>query len=184
MDRNKSGFQPLAFTLTVLAALLRLVPHPPNFTPIGSTALFGGAKLRGWQAYLVPIAAMLVTDPIRSLVEGSRHAYSLSTPVVYASFLISVLLGRLFLRNSTSPGRLASVTIAGSIQFFALTNLPSWWVGSLYPHTWAGLLECYTAAIPFAGRTILGDLFYSGVLFGAYVLLKNRTSLKREEQLA
>ena len=181
MDRDKSGFQPLAFTLTVLAALVRLIPHPPNFNPVGSVALFGGAKLRSWQAYAVPIAAMLVTDPIRSLMEGSTHPYSSSTPVVYACFLINVLLGRWFLRKSAAPLRLALVAIAGSIQFFIFTNLIVWWHGTLYAHTWPGLVECYAAALPFAARTIVGDLFYSGVLFGTYAWLKNRTAAEHEQ---
>ncbi len=96
MDRKKTGFQPLAFTLTVAAALLRLVPHPPNFSPVGGVALFGGAKLRGWQAYLVPLAAMLLTDPIRSWMEGGYPAYTSFTFVIYGCFLISVVLGRMF----------------------------------------------------------------------------------------
>ncbi|HEY3937182.1 MAG TPA: DUF6580 family putative transport protein [Bryobacteraceae bacterium] len=173
MDRKQSSFQPLAFTLTVLAALVRLVPHPPNFAPIGSVALFGGARLRGWQAYLVPVLAMMVTDPIRSYMEGYGYpAYSAGTAVIYGSFLISVFLGRLFLRKSTNPVRIGTVALAGSVQFFLITNLMSWW--GMYTHSVAGLLECYTAALPFFARTVAADLFYSGVLFGAYALLSRR----------
>jgi hypothetical protein len=171
MDRKQSSFQPLAFTLTVLAALVRLVPHPPNFAPIGSVALFGGARLRGWQAYLVPLLAMLVTDPIRSYMEG-YPAYSTATPVIYASFLITVVLGRLLLRNSANPARIGAVALAGSVQFFLITNLMSWW--GMYPHNAAGLLACYTAALPFFARTMASDLFYSAVLFTAYALLSRR----------
>jgi hypothetical protein len=181
MDQKKPAFQPLAFTLTVLAALLRLVPHPPNFAPVGSVALFGGARLRGWQAFLVPIAAMLVTDPIRSWVEGSYAAYSWATLVIYGCFLINVVLGRIFLRDSSSVWRIASVAVAGSIQFFVITNLYEWWNGlSLYPHTWGGLVECYTAALPFFGRTMLSDLFYSAVLFSAYALLSRRFAAEQQ----
>ncbi len=96
MDQRKPSFQPLAFTLTVAAALLRLAPHPPNFAPVGSVALFGGAKLRGWQAYCVPLLAMLVTDPIRSRIEGNYAAYSWGTLIIYASFLINVDPGARF----------------------------------------------------------------------------------------
>jgi hypothetical protein len=172
MDRKQSSFQPLAFTLTVLAALVRLVPHPPNFAPIGSVALFGGARLRGWQAYLVPVLAMLVTDPIRNYMEGYPSSYSAGTLVIYASFLITVVLGRVFLRNSTNPLRIGAVALAGSVQFFLFTNLMSWW--GMYSHDVAGLLTCYTAALPFFARTAASDLFYSGVLFSAYALLSRR----------
>ncbi len=71
--------RPLALSLTVLGAVARLLPHPPNFSPVASVSLFGGARLRGWQAYLIPLALMAVTDP---LVGG----YSAATPFVYAAF--------------------------------------------------------------------------------------------------
>src|ERR1700679_1198111 len=99
MDHKEKTFQPLAIVLTVLGALLRLAPHPANFSPIGSVALFGGARLRSWQAYLVPLLALAITDPIRSRMEGGYPAYTQGTIIVYASFLISVFLGRTFLRN-------------------------------------------------------------------------------------
>lgn len=175
MDQRKPSFQPLAFTLTVLAALVRLVPHPPNFAPIGGVALFGGARLRGWQAYCIPILAMLLTDPIRSRLEGGFAPYSWATPIIYTCFLINVLLGRMFLRHSSNALRIAAVAVAGSVQFYVITNLFEWWGGiTPYPHTFAGLIECYTAALPFFGRTLVADLFYSGVLFTAYALLSRR----------
>jgi hypothetical protein len=178
MPRKLSSFQPVAFSLTVLAALVRLAPHPPNFAPIGSVALFGGARLRGWQAYLVPLLAMLVTDPILSRMVG-RPAYSSLTPVIYGCFLINVLLGRLLIRNSTDPLRIASAAIIGSVQFFLFTNFFGWLgagTPALYTHNLSGLLACYIAAIPFFGRTLAGDLFYSAVLFTAYELLKRRVA--------
>lgn len=184
MDQKKPSFQPLAFTLTVLAALLRLAPHPPNFAPVGSVALFAGARLRGWQAYVVPLLAMLATDPILSRMMG-YSAYSWATPVIYGCFLINVLLGRAFLRRSGSPLRIASVAAAGSLQFYLFTNLFEWWAGiSQYPHTVAGLSECYIAALPFFGRTLLADLFYSGLLFTAYALLKRRVPAENQSQAA
>jgi hypothetical protein len=174
-ERKSAGFQPLAFTLTVAAALLRLAPHPPNFTPVGSVALFGGAKLRGWQAYLVPLLAMAITDPIRSWMEGGYPAYSWSTLIIYGSFLLSVILGRVFLRRSASVPRIASVAVLGSLQFYLLTNFAVWaGAHTLYAHTWAGLTECYIAALPFFGRALLADLFYTGVLFSAYALLQRK----------
>lgn len=184
MNQKKTGFQPLAFTLTVLAALLRLVPHPPNFAPVGSVGLFGGARLRGWQAYCVPLLAMLLTDPIRSWMEGYYAAYSWSTLIIYGSLLIYVALGRIFLRNSSSVWRIGSVALAGSMQFYLITNFPSWWAGSLYPHTWGGLAACYIAGLPFFGRTLLSDLFYSGVLFSAYALLARRIARQQQVQTA
>ena len=180
MDRKPQSSQPLALVMTVLAALVRLVPHPPNFSPIGGVALFGGARLRAWQAYVVPLLAMVLTDPIRSRLEGGYPAYSAMTPVIYASFLISVFLGRTFLRNTNSPLRIASVAFAGSLQFFVITNFFVWLgAADMYPQTFSGLAACYVAALPFFGRTVLADLFYAGVLFGAYALVSRRLEASR-----
>ncbi len=174
MERQKSGFQPIAASLTVLAALLRLVPHPPNFAPVGSVALFGGARLRGWQAYLIPVLAMLVTDPILSCLAGAP-AYSPMTPVIYGCFLVNVVLGRMLIADSSRVSRIGLVVLLGSFQFFLVTNFFVWLHAvNLYPRSSAGLVSCYVAALPFFGRTILGDLFYSALVFGAYALLKNR----------
>jgi hypothetical protein len=180
MDRKPQSFQPLALIITVLAALVRLAPHPPNFTPIGGVALFGGARLRGWQAYLVPLLALVITDPIRSRMEGGFPAYSSGTLIVYGSFLISVFLGRTFLRNTNSPLRIATVVFAGSLQFFIVTNFFVWFgAHDMYPQTLGGLAACYVAALPFFGRTLLGDFFFSAVLFGAYALLSRRLESAR-----
>jgi hypothetical protein len=178
MDRKPNSFNPLALLLTVLAALLRLVPHPPNFSPIGAAALFGGARLRSWQAYVVPLVAMVLTDPIRSRMEGGYPAYSAMTPIIYGSFLISVFLGQTFLRDTNRPIRIASVAFAGSLQFFLITNFVVWLDGrDLYPQTFAGLSACYVAALPFFGRTVLADLVYCGLLFGVYALVTRRLIL-------
>ncbi len=174
MERRGSNLQPIAISLTVAAALLRLIPHPPNFAPIGSIALFGGARLNGWQAYLVPILAMLVTDPIVSYAMGSP-AYSSMTPVIYGCFLINVALGKMFIGSSQKISRIASTALVGSVQFYLITNLFVWFHSvSLYPRTSSGLVECYLAALPFFANTVLADLLYSGLLFGAYFFFRNR----------
>jgi len=176
MDAEKSSLHPVALSLTVAAALIRLIPHPPNFAPIGGLALFGGARLKGWQAYLIPILAMLVTDPILSRLSGFP-AYSAMTPVIYACFLINVLLGRFFLTNTVSPVRIGGIALVGSTQFFLITNFLVWvGSGTYYAHNFAGLSACYVAALPFFGRTILADLVYSGVLFSAHYALSRKLS--------
>src|SRR3954451_23790093 len=106
--------RPLASGLTVLGALARVLPHLPNFSPVGSISLFAGARMRGWQAYALPLVLMAVTDP---LVGG----YSAATPLIYASFLINVWIGSR-LRRTESPLKIGAGVIAGSLQFFLLTN--------------------------------------------------------------
>lgn len=164
--QNNKGIRPLAIGLTVIGGLARLIPHPPNFAPVGGMSLFAGARLPGWQAYLLPIVLMLVTDP---LVGG----YSRVTPLIYASFLINVWIGRR-LRYSESAMRIGAAAVLCSVQFFLLTNFGTWAASSIYPHSAAGLLTCYLDAIPFFGRTLAGDLVTSGVLFGLHAWLSRK----------
>ena len=175
MHNTKSTSRPLALGLTTVAALARLLPHPPNFAPVGALSLYGGGRLRGWQAWILPLLLMAITDP---LVGG----YSFATPFVYASFLINVWIGTR-LRATESPLRIGGAAVLGSLQFFLITNFGVW-LGSAfaYPHTLSGLAACYTAAIPFYGLTLASDLLCSGALFGLHAWLSR--SLARSEQVA
>src|SRR5579871_2409854 len=163
MNQN-SNWRPVALSLTVLGAIVRLLPHPPNFAPVGGTSLFAGARLPVWQAYLVPIALMAITAPIVAPFYGVA-AFSRFQLFMYGSFLISVWLGRR-LRATQSLSRIAAVTLLNSIQFFLITNFGSWAWFHAYPRTLSGLASCYVAAIPFFGWTLAGDFFYTAVLFG------------------
>ena len=168
MTKN-TAWRPAALSLTVLGALARLAPHPPNFAPVGSTGLFAGARLPVWQAYLVPLAMMAITDPIMASYYHVA-AFSKFQLFIYASFLISVWLGR-WLRASQSISRIAAFSVLNSIQFFLVTNFGSWLWFQTYPRTVSGLADCYIAAIPFFGWTLASDLLYTGVLFGLYAWL-------------
>ena len=148
--------------MIVLAAVSRLLPHPPNFTPIAALALFGGAYLADRRlAFLVPLAAMFASD----LVLGLHRLM----PVVYGCFAVMVCVGG-WLRTRRRVLPVAGATLAGSILFFVSTNFGVWAVGTLYPKTVQGLIECYGAAIPFFRNTFLGDAFYAAVLFGGMAL--------------
>ena len=170
MENNK---RPLAIGLMALGALVRVTQHL-NFAPVGALSLFGGARLRGWQAYLLPLVLMAVTDP---LVGG----YSVATPLVYASFLINVWIGSR-LRQTENPLAIGGAALAGSLQFFLLTNFAVWAGYNTYPHTLGGLVSCYVAGIPFYGRTLASDLFYAGILFGLHAWLSR--AVVRSERVA
>jgi hypothetical protein len=148
----------------LVAAALRLLPHPPNFTPIGAMALFGGAYLgRRWLAFAAPIGALLLSD----LVLGFYHGMV----TVYATVALIVLVGWVAL-SRVSPIRVGAAALASSILFFVVTNFGMWLFSGFYPLTAAGLTDCYVAAIPFFQNTVAGDLFYSGLLFGGFALLE------------
>jgi hypothetical protein len=147
------------------AAALRLVPHPPNFSPIDAMALFSGAYLgRRWVAVAAPLAALLLSD----LVLGFYHGMA----TVYASVALIVVIGWWLCARRTLL-RIAGAALAGSVTFFAITNFGMWLFSGFYPLTGAGLAACYAAAIPFFQNTVAGDLFYAAVLFGGFALAEH-----------
>jgi hypothetical protein len=160
MDKNT--VRPLALGLTVAGGMARMAQNL-NFAPVGAISLFAGARLRGWQAYALPIVLMAVTDPLLG-------GYSFATPFIYASFLLNVWIGSR-LRSTENPALLGGAALFCSLQFFFLSNFGTWLAPNGYPHTLAGLGACFTAAIPFFRGTLLSDLFYSAVLFGLHALL-------------
>ena len=162
--------------MILAAAASRLIPHPPNFAPIGAMALFGGACFaqKRW-AFVVPLAAMFLSD----LVLGLHRLM----PVVYGSFAMIVCLG-FWLRRRRTVVPIAGAALASSVLFFVLTNFGVWALGSWYPRTWGGLVACYVAAIPFFHNTLLGDAVYSTVLFGGLALAEKGLPAPREPALA
>ena len=164
--------RPLACALILLGAASRLMPHPPNMTSVGAVGLYSGARLRWWQAYLLPLLCMLVTDPILGFTMGFRP-FSWGTPVIYGSLLVNVWLGRR-LRGTEDPLRIGVASVLCSTQFFLVTNFAVWAGGSMYAHTSSGLLACFIAAIPFFGYTAAGDLLYSSTLFGLHAILSRK----------
>jgi len=176
IEMMRPQWRPAALSLTVLGAIARLLPHPPNFAPVGATSVFAGARLPSWQAYLAPLALLAITDPIINSWYG-LPAYSLGRLFVYGSFLISVWIGQR-LCNTERTGRIALALLASAVQFFIISNFGTWFMGNWYAHTPAGLLACYTAAIPFFGWTLLGDFTYGAVLFGLHAWLTRGVSTR------
>jgi len=174
----------LIFTLIFLAAALRLAPHPWNFTPVGAIALFSGALVRDRRlAFLFPVLVMFATDAI--------IGFNKLSPLVYASFVLSVLIGRAVVgarfsasqrakRGSQSGSetnaktralpRIAAATFLGSLQFFLITNFGVWAFLGSYPRTSVGLAACYLAGVPLFWNTLAGDAVYNALLFGAFFL--------------
>jgi hypothetical protein len=161
MNTNHSRLVALLSAMLVAAAL-RLVPHPPNFTPIGAIALFSGAYLgRRGLAFAAPIGALLLSDAILGFYSGMAFQYF--------SVALVVLLGWLVLSRVTVL-RLGIAAVASSVLFFAISNFGVWLVSGMYPNDASGLVACYVAAIPFFQNTVAGDLFYTTLLFGGFKL--------------
>jgi len=156
----------------LVAAALRLVPHPPNFSPIDAIALFSGAYLgRKAIAFVAPIGALLLSD----LVLGFYHGQA----TVYFSVALIVTIGMVALTRRSAV-RVGAAAVASSILFFVITNFGMWLFSGFYPRTLVGLEACYVAAIPFFQNTLAGDLFYAALLFGGFRLAEHFAPQLRE----
>ena len=143
MKINKTHF---VVGIIIIAILSRLIPHPPNFTPVTAVALFSIINFKNkYIAISTPIICLFVSDLILGI--------SLINLFVYFSFILISGIGYLFGKIN-----LKSILLS-SLIFFFVTNFGVWLIG--YPKTLEGFIACYIAAIPFFGWTVAGDLFYS-----------------------
>jgi hypothetical protein len=177
---NESWIHPRAALVTglvIASAVLRILPHPFNFAPIGALALFGGAYFSSKRAAIVV--------PFLSLLTGDFFVgFHKLLFYVYASFLVSVFIG-FCLRHKKSASRIGIATLAGAIQFFVVTNF-AMWVTSIgnYPKNLGGLLACYLVGVPFFWNTLAGDASYVALLFGGMALAEKRFPSLREQLYA
>ncbi len=148
--------------MVLAAAASRLMPHPPNLTPITALALFGGATFSDKRAgFLVPLAALFLSDLVMGLYSGLW--------IVYGSFALIVCIG-FWLRTRRRIAPIAGATLASSVLFFVVTNFGVWALDSLYPKTASGLVACYVAGVPFFRNALAGDIGYAAALFGGLAL--------------
>jgi Family of unknown function (DUF6580) len=166
---NKNLINPKFWTLTLMilaAAFTRLIPHYPNFTAVGAIALFGGAYFsKKYLAFIVPMAALIISDLIIGFYSGMW--------VVYLSFALVVVIG-MQIGQTKKPGRVLLASVSASVSFFIITNFALFPPNTIYPQNLTGIMESYTAAIPFFSYTFLGDLFYVGVMFGIFEIAKSK----------
>jgi hypothetical protein len=166
MIRRLSSTVWMLVGVIMVAALLRIardagwLPLPPNFSPISAMAIVSGVFLSRRFSLVLPLSAMLLSDAIIGF-------YSLPVMMsVYASFAISNVIG-FWLKSRVNVRRMIGASLVGSVVFFLVTNAAVWAFQVMYPHTLSGLLQAYTAGLPFFRNTVAGDLMYTGVFVGA-----------------
>jgi hypothetical protein len=170
MTRNEKLI--ISAVLIVLGVACRLLPHFWNFAPITAVALFSGVYLGKRYAFFVPLAAMLIGDIFLGF-------YSLPLFIaVYGCFAVIGLIG-LAVSRRKSLETVFAASVASSFLFFVVTNWVVWQFSPWYEKSLSGLIQCYALALPFFRGTIVGDLFYAAVLFGAYESVRYLASQKR-----
>ena len=156
--------------LAIVVAMARLVPYPYrpfNFAPVGALGLFAGAYAKTKWSWAFPLAALLIAD----LFIGFYSPIAMLA--VYGGFAVAGLIGRQFLAKTAAAPRVGLCAIGSATAFFVISNFGVWLAGG-YPRSVLGIIECYTLALPFFRNTLVGDLFFSAVLFGAFALASNK----------
>ena len=172
-----------AASMILFAALTRLFPHYPNFTAIGAIAVFGGAVIKDRKiAFLVPLAALILSDVCLELFTPIKGFYGMSQLFVYGAFVLITWLAGFIGKRSVA--NVAFAAVWSGLIFFIISNFGVWLLsGSFYPKTLGGLMACYWAAIPFYQgyltgsfllNGIVGDLFFIALLFGTYSIIENK----------
>ncbi|HSU50982.1 MAG TPA: DUF6580 family putative transport protein [Segetibacter sp.] len=187
MNKQNRTLVVSAGLLVLTAAFTRVFPHAPNFTAIGAMAVFGGSVIKDKKlALLLPLAALLLSDVCLQIFTETKGFYGITQFFVYAAFLIITASATFMQKRSVSNILVASIG-AGAI-FFVLSNFGVWVSSSFYPKSLTGLGACYAAAIPFYKNdffgnfilnSIMSNVFYSALLFGAYSLMERKTTMQK-----
>ncbi len=156
----------LALGLVVLLALSRLIPHSPNFTPVLGMAVFSGAIFsKRFIAYLVPLAAMLLSD-----IYLGFHA---SMPIIYFSLAVCVLIGTFIEARVSILNSFLSISL-GVLVFFLITNFAVWYGSGMYESSISGLMTCYFMGLPFVQNTFISSILYGMGAFLIYDIVNKR----------
>ena len=160
----------LVLFLIGLDVAARLLLHTWNVSPVAASALFAGLMLRRrWLALLVPLAALALSDAVIGFDDWRMAS------VVYGALALPAVAGILGRRHGAARV-VVPAALACSMIFFAATNLAVWAFSGMYSLDLAGLIQCYTLALPFLKYTIAGDLFWTAVLFGGAWLVQRLTA--------
>jgi hypothetical protein len=164
--------------LVVILAATRLIPHPPNFSPMLAIALFAGAKApKRWLAYLAPLLALWISD-----FALESHYMMIITGLC---ILLTAGVGALTEKwvGEESAGKkvfgFATAGLLSSVLFFLVTNFFVWQTSGMYPLTQEGLANCFTMALPFFHDQVLSTWVFSGVAFGAWAIAEPRFALAK-----
>lgn len=154
-----------------VAAISRLFPHIPNFTPVAAMALFGAVYFDNKAtAIFVPLLTMILSDIAMELVTG--WGFHNTIVYVYAAFLITSFVG-FWVKRNTNVQTIAVGSITASALFFIITNFGVWAAGG-FPAGLTGLNTTYMLGVPYFAPTLIGDLFFNAILFGAFYIAQRK----------
>ena len=151
----KKEFFPIS--LVLILAFSRIIPHPPNFTPIITIAIMSGYLFRNiYLSIATLLISMLLSDAFIGFYKNMFFVYLSLIFIVYIFYKIS---------NQINFKNLFLFSIFGSFIFYLISNFGVWYLGSLYEKNFNGLIECYFLAIPFFKNTLISTIIFSYAAF-------------------
>ena len=163
--------------LILILALAKLIPHPPNFTPIIAVAIMSGYFFRNiYLSFAILLISMLLADVFIGFYNNMLFVYLSLFLIAFVFFKIS---------KKINFKNLFVYSFIGSLIFFIISNFGVWALGSpgaydvAYGKNLNGLVECYILAIPFFGNTFLSTLIFSYPAIFIYKSLAPRTGSRQ-----
>jgi len=175
--------------IILLAAFTRIMPHPPNFSPMAAIGLFGAAHFaKKWQAFLIPLIGIWISDLVINNIVYSSHSSNFvwfygGFYWQYISYVFIIFAGLFIFNKGISVTNTLGGMVSSSGIFFLFSNFGVWAGGAMYTKNFSGLITCYAAGIPFIHNTIISDALFTTVLFGTYYLLQTKYSYLKLKHL-
>jgi hypothetical protein len=168
----------LPYLIIVVATLARFIPHAWNFSPVYGALLFGGANMKKRDSILFPAVTLGASDIV--LTKFIYHFNFGWEELFQMAAFASVAMMGWILQKRFSAGRLAFACLAAPTSFYLISDFGVWLGFNSYPHTWAGLVACYVAAIPYQGRITASTVLFSVILFGAQRIHAARVEKRKQ----
>ncbi|HMQ10669.1 MAG TPA: hypothetical protein PKC21_07810 [Oligoflexia bacterium] len=160
---------------TLMVSLFRILPHAPNFTPVGALAILNGRTQPKKQAFLSIVVAMVVSDFLLAQIYGYAFLSSISL-FIYLAFIVQAAIGATF--KNVKFGIVLSALL-GALSFFFISNFAVWATSGMYSKNLPGLIACYKSALPFFRMTLISNLLWTPVLVMGHALAKKHLFLKK-----
>lgn len=168
----------MPYLIIVLATLSRFLPHWWNFSPVYGALLFGGANMKKRDSVWFSAVTLGASDIV--LTKFIYHFNVGWGELIQMAAFVSIAMIGWILRKRFSVGRLAFACLAAPTSFYLVSDFGVWLGFNSYPHTWAGLVACYVAAIPYQGRITTSTILFSVFLFGAQQIHAVRVAKRKQ----
>ena len=163
--------------LIILVLFSRIIPHAPNFTPLISIVLLSSILFKSKRYFALPLIGLFLSDILLEVFHFNGYIFSSIFFWTYASLLLVFMFSFRF-NNGINMKNILFHSFSGAFIFFIVSNFGVWAMGG-YSYSMAGLITCYTLAIPFFKNTLSSTLIYSAVLFAPALYQKYALSVKQ-----